>query len=113
MMPGRDGAEAECVGPTEETIELEMAVALDTGIGCPARGVIGDVGPDDVAFEVVAEVENVVLDSEAISDTTGIVAPMNVVGTRMMMAATTKRVTPTPTWSTPPSVSTTPATSRP
>ena len=37
-------------------------------VGCAAGGVVGDVGLDDVAGEVVAEVEDVVLDAQPSGD---------------------------------------------
>ena len=56
-----------------KAIELEVPVALDAGIGCPSGSVVGDIGLDDVAFEVLAEIEDVVLDAESICDSAGVV----------------------------------------
>ena len=65
VVAGGDGVEAEGVGPAEQPVELEVAVALDARVRRAAGGVGGDVGRHDVLVEVVAEVEDVVLDAEA------------------------------------------------
>ena len=42
VMSGGHGVEAENVSALEESIELEMTVALDARIGCDPAGVIGE-----------------------------------------------------------------------
>jgi len=64
VMSGGHGVEAENVSALEESIELEMTVALDARIGCDPAGVIGDVRVDDVTMEIVGEVEDQMIDSE-------------------------------------------------
>ena len=73
MMSGGDHVEPERIGPPYKAIELEVPVALDAGIGCPSGSVVGDIGLDDVAFEVLAEIEHVVFDAESICDSAGVV----------------------------------------
>ena len=68
VVAGGHGLEAEGVGPAEQAVELEVAVALDARVGGAPGGVVGDVGRDDVLVEVVAEAEGVVLDAEAAGD---------------------------------------------
>ena len=47
VVPGGDGVEAELVGPAQERVELDVAVALDARVRRAAGGVGGDVGLDD------------------------------------------------------------------
>ncbi len=46
VMPGGHGVETEGPGPSEQAVELEVAVALDARVGGPALGVSSDVGVD-------------------------------------------------------------------
>ena len=73
VMTGRHRVETEDGGPLEQPVELHMTIALDAWVRCPAGRVIGDVGPDDVRREVVAEVEDVVVDTEVVGDAAGVV----------------------------------------
>ena len=61
VVTGGDGVEAEGVGPLQQPVELEVAVALDARVGRAPGGVGLDVGLDHVGQEVVAEVEHEVL----------------------------------------------------
>ncbi len=65
VVTGGDGIEAEGVGPPEEPVELQVAVALDAGVRGATGGVVGHIGRHDVLVEVIPEVEDVVLDAEA------------------------------------------------
>ena len=49
VVAGGQPLEAEALGPLEQPVELDVAVALDAGVGRAPRGVLGDVGIDDVA----------------------------------------------------------------
>ena len=64
VVPGGHRVEAERIGPSQQPVELEVAVALDARVRACARGVVRDVGRDDVRVEVVTEVEHVVIDAE-------------------------------------------------
>jgi hypothetical protein len=68
VVAGGDGVEAELAGPDEEPIELEVAVALDAGVGRAAGRVRVDVGSDDVRVEVFGKIEDVVRDAELLRD---------------------------------------------
>ena len=73
VVAGGDRVDAERGGPSQQPIELEVPVALDARVGRAARGVVGDVGRDDLRVEVVAEVEHVVVDAELVGDASGVV----------------------------------------
>ena len=73
VMAGGDPVEAECVGAPHQPVELQVPVALDARVRRPTRSVVVDVGADDLALEVFAEVEHVMLDPEPIGDPTGVV----------------------------------------
>ena len=73
MVTGRHGIEAEHVRPAKQPVELDAAIALDARIGRRPAGVRGDVRTDDVALEVLREVEDHVVDVELLGDTAGIV----------------------------------------
>ena len=65
-MPSGDSREAEGACPVSETGELDVAVALDAWVRSPAQRMVGHVRIDDIAVEIVTEVEHVVLDSQSI-----------------------------------------------
>ena len=73
MVAGRDGVEPEDVGPIEETIELQVTIALDARIGRDAPCVVGDVRIDHRALKVVGEVEDEMIDPELLRHATCIV----------------------------------------
>ena len=73
VVAGGDLIEAQGVGPAQEPVELHVPVALDAGVGGPARGVVGHVRVHHVALEVVAEVEHMVLDAEPVGHPPGVV----------------------------------------
>jgi hypothetical protein len=72
-MPGGNPIEAKGVGPTHESVELEVSVAFDARIGCPTRRVVIDVGGHHLPFEVIAKVEDVMLNSKPVGHAAGIV----------------------------------------
>ena len=72
VVAGGDGVEAQLVGPAQEAVELEVAVALDARVGRAPGGVGGDVRVDHVAVEVVGEVEDVVGDAELLGHPAGV-----------------------------------------
>jgi hypothetical protein len=73
MVPCRQKLESEGIGAAKESVEFQMPIAFDARIGSAPCRVIGHIGPNHVAFEVVAEVENVVLDTEMVGDSTSVV----------------------------------------
>ena len=73
VVAGRHRVEPERVGPLEQAVELEVAVALDARVGGPARGVAGDVRLDHMGLEVGGEVEDVVDDAELVGHPSGVV----------------------------------------
>ena len=72
-MAGGDGVEAQPVGPPEQAVELEVAVALDARVRGPPDGVIRHVRPDHVTVELVGEVEDVMGDPELLGHPAGVV----------------------------------------
>jgi hypothetical protein len=72
-MAGRHGVKAQAESAFVECVELEVTVALNTGIGRAPGQMVGDEGVHDVAVEVVGEVENVVIDPENLGDPTSVV----------------------------------------
>ncbi len=73
VVAGGDGVEPEHLGPAQQAVELQVPVALDARVRGQPGGVIGHVGLDDVGGEVVAEVEDQVLDAEAVGHAAGVV----------------------------------------
>ena len=57
---------------SQQAVELEVPVALDAGVGRASLGVGGDVGVHDVAVEVGAEVEDVVVEPEVVGHPAGV-----------------------------------------
>src|SRR5579884_1356495 len=72
VVAGRHRVEPELAGPVEEAVELQVAVALDARVGCAPGEVLVHVGRHDPGFEVVGEVEDVVLDAELTGDPAGV-----------------------------------------
>ncbi len=64
VMSGRDRVESELGGPFQEPGELEMAVALDAGIGRASRRMDRHVRVDHMGVEIVDEVEDMVADPQ-------------------------------------------------
>ena len=88
VVAGGDGVEAEQRrARAQEAIELEVAVALDARVRGEPGGVVGDVGPDHVGGEVVAEVEDEVLDAELVGDPAGVVDVAHRAAPRVGVAA--------------------------
>ena len=73
VVTGGDRVEPQQLGPSQQHVELEVAVALDARVGRPAGGVVGHVRLDDELFELVAEVEHVVVDADLRRGTAGVV----------------------------------------
>jgi len=73
VMTGRDGVETEPPGAFEEQVELDVAIALDTGVRRLSRGVSVNEGRDDVAFELLGVVEHVVIDAKYLGHATRVV----------------------------------------
>jgi hypothetical protein len=71
-MAGSHGVKTKLPRPAEQTIELEVPVALDAWVRGSARGVIGHVGGDDVAAELLGEVEDMMGDAELLGHAPGI-----------------------------------------
>ena len=87
MVAGGDGVEAETHPPVEEGPELEVAVALDTGVRRPSGGVRMHVRSDDAPVELLGEVEDVVVDPETICHPPGVVDIRHGAATRIRGAA--------------------------
>ena len=88
MMAGGDCVETQRPRPLGQTVELEMPIAGDAWVGRLAPLVGGDVGIDDPAVEVLAEVEDVVLDPEPVRH------PPGIVDVRHRTAALVRRTAP-------------------
>ena len=73
VVTGGDVVEPQRIGAAQETVELEVTVALDARVRCLAGLVRSDIGVDHVAGEVVTEVEDVMGDAQVIGDPTGVV----------------------------------------
>jgi hypothetical protein len=73
VVPCRQKLKAEGVGTAKEAIEFQMSIAFDAWIGRASCRMIGHIGPNHVAFEVFAEVEDMVFDAEVVGDSAGIV----------------------------------------
>ena len=58
---------------SEELVELEVVVAEGAGNGRAAGEVLGDEGADDLVFEAVLGVDEVVGDAEVLGDAAGVV----------------------------------------
>ena len=69
----RDGVEIEGGRPLQKAIELQVPVALDTGVRRASRGVVGHIGTYDVALEGLAEVEHVMGYAQLLSHPAGVV----------------------------------------
>lgn len=63
-MPGGDTVGADLAGGDEELVELEVVVAESAGDGSAAGEVFADEGLDDLGFEAVLLVDDVVGDIE-------------------------------------------------
>ena len=75
------------LGPVEQAVELEVAVALDARVRGPALGVAGDVGVDHVGLEVGGEVEDVVDDAQLVGHPPGVVDVGHRAAARVGLAA--------------------------
>ncbi len=73
VVAGGNRVEAEQIGALGQASELHRPIALDTRIRRDATSVRIDVRGNDVLVEVVAEVENEVIDPELLGDSAGIV----------------------------------------
>jgi hypothetical protein len=72
VVTGGDCVETQLVGPAQQAVELEMAVASDARIGRPSGRMVGNVRVDNVAVEVVGEVEDVVCQTQLLGDPAGV-----------------------------------------
>ena len=54
--------EAEGICPCHETIELEVAVALNARVWGDATRVIGHIGIDDIAIKIFGEIKDEMID---------------------------------------------------
>ena len=59
-----DGVEPQTLRPFKEQVELDDAIAFNTGIGCQPSGVISDKGFDHGGLKLLGVVKDVVVDSE-------------------------------------------------
>jgi hypothetical protein len=66
IVPGGDAVGTDLACGDEELVELEVVVAESAGDGCAACKVFGDEGLDDLGFEAVLLVDDVVGDVELI-----------------------------------------------
>jgi len=65
VVAGGGRVETELVGPPQEAVELEMAVALHARVRRTTERMVGHVRLDHVTLEVVSEVEHDMIDAEA------------------------------------------------
>jgi len=87
VVTGCDAVEPDHPGPIEEEIELDVAVALDARVRCPAAAIRIDVRLHHVLCELVAEVEDVVLDAELRCNPAGVVDVGDRTAARVGLAA--------------------------
>ena len=87
MVSGGDHREAERVGTAQQTIELQVPIALDAWIRGPARRVVRHIRADHIAFEVVTEIEHMVLDAESVGDAASVINIGNCTTTRVTRPA--------------------------
>ena len=64
VMPCRHGVEAKSNSPVEESAELQMPIAFDTGIRGSPEGMCLGIGHDDALLELLGEIEDVMVDPE-------------------------------------------------
>src|SRR5487761_2190944 len=68
VMPGCDRIKAKPLCSRKERVKFQVAVALHTGVRSPSASVLVRVDVDDVAVELLGEVEHVVLNPQVITD---------------------------------------------
>ena len=73
VVAGGDAVGADLAGGDEELVELEVVVAEGAGDGRASGEVLGDEGPDDLGFEAVLLVDEVVGDVELLGYSAGVV----------------------------------------
>ncbi len=73
VVAGGDAVEPEEVGALDQAVELQMAVAFHAGVRREPIAVRVDVGSHDVTQEVVAEVEDRVVDAQLLRDAPGVI----------------------------------------
>ncbi len=86
-MARRDAIEPEPIGPVEQPVELQVPVALDTRVRCRPHAVRRDVRTDDLAHEVVTEVEDGMIDAELLGDAARVVDVAHRAATAIAVAA--------------------------
>ena len=73
VVAGGDALGADLAGGEEKLIELEVVVAEGAGDGGAAGEILGDEGADDLGFEAVLRVDEVVGDAEVLGYVAGVV----------------------------------------
>ena len=71
-MTGRDVSAIHQSGAGQELVELDVSVAVDTGVRSPAAFICVDEPPDDLFLEIVAEIEDEIGHSEPVRDASGV-----------------------------------------
>jgi hypothetical protein len=87
VVTGSYGVEAEADPPVEEAPELEVPVALDARVRRATGRVSTYVRSNDAALELLGEVEDVVIDAEAIGHPPGVVDVGNRAAARIRSTA--------------------------
>ena len=72
IVAGSHPRTAQAVGLLQQVVPLEQAVAHDAGVGGVALEVFVDKAFDDGAFELVAHIEDVVLDADFLGQLPGL-----------------------------------------
>ena len=73
VVTGGQTFEAQCPGPDQKPVELDVPVALHARVRRPAYCVVGQVGGHHMLVEVVAQVEHVVVDAKGVGHPAGVV----------------------------------------
>jgi hypothetical protein len=83
VVTGRYGIEAESSSAFKQQIELDVAIALNAGIGRLTRGVALDERCDDEPFELFGVIKDVMVDAENLSHAARIVNVANRTASRI------------------------------